>query len=181
MSKKRNKIEKPIDSIFYSGKVTLKLEKGNKILKTLQVNNLGTSELLRGLALYLNDNGGDNPRTPKYLDVGTSNEISSSTVVETHTDLVSSLLGENRVSLEPRAIEEIVDNNIIIGWVAPFEATIPYSSILGSTVREIGLFSAKTGGYLLSRIVVNDIQVPQGFNLIVRWEIAIENKKEGNE
>ncbi len=169
---RKKKVQEPkesqvIDTIKYEGKVTLKLAKGNKPIKTLCVKNMGVNNLFQKMALWLTGNW--DSCYPKFLNVGLGNEPTTTNM----TDLQNPLL-RNRVKLTSRPIYQLNSSS----WVAPFQTVVPYSSLNQSTdIKELGLFYTElSDNTMLARIVLDSsIHIPQGYNLIVEWLMTISN------
>lgn len=167
--KKIQEVKKPqiTDTFKYEGKVTLKLAKGNKPIKTLCVKNLGVNNLFQKIALWLTGNW--DSCYPKFLNIGSNNEPTTVNM----TDLQSPLL-TNRVKLTSRPIYQLNNST----WVAPFQTVVPYSSLSENTaIKELGLFYTElSNNTMLARIVLDDsIIIPQGYNLIIEWLMTISN------
>lgn len=172
-------------SVGYEGNVTLKVCKGNKVIKTIKQNNSGVGRLFHGIALGLISGFVDDNLinyTPKYLGVGRTQQL-----VNINTDYNANTLQSAesgimiRVKLEPNNAY----NREGLGWVAPFSAIVPSSQLqtLNYQVNELGLFSSANTDSLLARIVPTNksgdsepIVVEPGMDLIVQWEILIQNK-----
>lgn len=165
------------DNIGYEGNVTLKIQKGKKILSTKKIKNQGTLRLFQGICLALSGLPSENLKgsyLPAYLDVGSDSTATNLT----DSTLKTSILKSNRVkisSLYPALIKN--ENNENIGYSTTFIATVPYILVGNTTINEIGMFADKEGQTLLARIIVpNGITLNQGTNLIVEWSIGIQNK-----
>ena len=164
------------DNIGYEGNVTLKIQKGKKILSTKKIKNQGTLRLFQGICLALSGLPSENLKgsyLPAYLDVG-----SDSTATQLNdTILKNSILKSNRVKISSLYPTLIKENDNDIGYSATFIATVPYILVGNTTINEIGMFADKEGQTLLARIIVpNGITLNQGTNLIVEWSIGIQNK-----
>lgn len=161
------------DNTGYEGSVVLKLQKKGKILKTITTKNMGTLRLFQGIALALQNTSPSvlvGSYLPQYLDAGSDN-ISGSV---RDTKLKSSILKTNRVPLNPLYPTLNKDSN---GYISKFVGVIPYDLTGGANIRELGLFADKTGDTLLARITLDtEIVISQGMNLIVEWNLDIENQ-----
>ena len=165
------------DNIGYEGNVTLKIQKGKKILSTKKIKNQGTLRLFQGICLALSGLPSENLKgsyLPAYLDVGSDSGVTGLS----DSTLKNSILKSNRVkisSLYPTLIQNNTGNDI--GYSATFIATVPYILVGNTTINEIGMFADKEGQTLLARITVKDgVTLNQGTNLIVEWSVGIQNK-----
>ena len=64
------KVEPVMETISYSGEVTVKLLKGKKVIKSEKIKNNCTTLLLKSIALFL-ENTIDTNLLPKYMGLGT--------------------------------------------------------------------------------------------------------------
>lgn len=172
-------------AIGYQGNVTLKICKGKKVVKTIKQNNSGVGRLFHGLALALingfNVNTLDN-YIPKYLGIGYKNPYPNTATDYNATTLESADGGVMlRVKLQPNNVYNVEG----VGWVAPFSAIVTAAQLkaLDYKVNELGLFSTVNTDTLLARIVptgaseggASEITIDEGMDLIVQWEILIQN------
>ena len=188
MARKKKIIETPkeevsgvqiTDKTSYEGSVVLKLQKNGKILKTIKTKNKGTLRLFQGIALALQNTSASilvGSYLPQYLDAGSQD---GETNIR-QTTLNNSILKENRVPLNP--LYPVLNNTIneATGYLCKFVGVIPYTLTSGATIKELGLFADKTGDTLLARINLGEdgITIYQGMNLIVEWNLDIENQTE---
>lgn len=165
------------DTLSYTGNVTLKLQKGKHIVKTVNIKNTATMRMFEGIA-YMLINGFSidlEPFTPHYLAVAYSESTPTATNV-TDTDL--------SVGIENAVTARLIASNIFqseSSWVAPFSAVISYQALnlFNGKVNELGLFATNNSKTMLARIVLDpedEIVVQAGMNLIVEWNIYIQNK-----
>ena len=158
----------PTNTLGYTGNVTLKLKKGQKIIKTYNINNNGTLRLFRGIAYYLTSNklSSTQEYLPNFMAAGKADNLNPPSV--------------NDIRLQCQDTAQFVRakaQNIEIletSCVAPFSGV--FSGAADMEVNEIGLFSAMETNSLLARIVLKEaIKIEIGMNLIVEWRIAIQN------
>lgn len=181
MAKKNTPVsveEKPsTDTLAYEGNVTLKLQKGKRIVQTINTKNTATMRMFEGIA-YMLINGFSidlEPFTPHYLAVAYH---PTDLLVETDVTATDLQDGGIRNAVTAR----LTSSNIFqsgSSWVAPFSAVIT-SQALSSTnglVNELGLFATNNSSTMLARIILqNPIEVQAGMNLIVEWNVYIQNK-----
>lgn len=182
MGKRKQEIKKETpnsinEGTAYTGIVTLKIEKKNKILKTLNIKNTGTLRFFQGIALAIQNVGSNVLKgsfLPAYLDVG--NGTGSFSV--SSTTLHNSLLRNNRVELTPLQ-PKLNDSSEPTGYISRFIGVIPYNLVSTVSLTELGIFADKQGDTLLAAIPFDEpIQLEQGMNLIVEWNMNFENKGE---
>ena len=171
MAKKKVKpIASTIDSIDYEGSVKLKLTKGKQVLKTYSIKNTGTKILFSSIASALTGSLND---IPKFIAIGAK---------AGKTELTDNCLNEEiaRVYINRAVPVEYKDTDgNYAGHIALFVATVPYTSINGMTIYEVGLFGDEKGNTMLARIPVdNGISISQGMSLTIEWSIKIQNKKD---
>lgn len=175
--------------VTYTGNVTLKLQRGSDTIKTIKLENSGTLLMFLGIARFFTGYFLKNDQTlyiPKYLGVGYES-------TPTATDLASyEMPGEYDFGTRFELTVGNVMPDPTLGYVVvPFSATILYSSVQSNPITSLALFSSanpKSQGNMLARVnipkqVGNDnpgIQLDVGMNLIVDWEIVIQNSKEAN-
>lgn len=187
-NKKTKTSKKALDLVGYEGNVHLRVVKNNVTVKELKIHNLGTTRLFKGIALaLLGASSADLVGfIPKYLGVGYENPLTDTSVSDTELHGYGLNSHSPRVSVVPLNVREYLEENTLVGYVAPFQAVIPSSivSILGSSqkLNEIGLFGTSETGTLLARIKLpTEVEIPSGSSLIVQWDIIIRNYPQENQ
>lgn len=159
------------ESITYKGNVTLKLAKDKKILKVIKLNNTGTLNLLRGIALYLLKYPNIN-LLPSFMGIGGDAET-----IAINSNSLKDEFTRRRVVVIRHNIENLIEDDEHIGYQAKYSASFPSEFVSGKVIKEIGLFADQSGDTLLARISIDEgIQVEAGLSLIVEWRINIQNK-----
>lgn len=156
-----------------SSNVTVKVQSGKTTLKTLNVHNTVTLDLLYGLLLGLSNNINTN-KIPNYIGVGSGTTsdpaVYNFTKLEEEETIVRGRVVQNYKG-EPKKDSS---NGTVSVMCQGF---LPYSNIeAGANIQEIGLFGTLTGYSLLARVQLNEIiNLEPGQSLIVEWKFIIQN------
>ena len=163
------------DHVGYTGNVLIKVKnKKNKVTDQIRVKNAGLSGLFRGIVIALNGNL-NKDYLPNYIAVGSSN-IATDDLKRNNleNEITRSLITDrNRID------EHFDSDHKLDGWSITFGATIPFSNIANTTIKELGLCGNDNAGSLLARIVLTDdqkIEVKEGTSLTIEWTILVQNK-----
>lgn len=187
MTKKIAKAEAKVSQhpISYEGRVVLKIQKEGFTVKQYEIKNSGTILLFNGIARFLRGDFNNSDfetysYIPNYLGVGYQENL-------TATDPLSyKLFNElpvDRILLTKQDIKINPNTNSV---ELPLAATLLYSEIGARRVSELGLFSTASPGSssMLARITIPSgyddsglpgIELPVGMNLLVEWNIVIQN------
>ena len=151
------------DYVKEEGNVKLKVVRGKKVLKTIEVNNTATQDLYFGIAMVLLKRTYDSTvnYSPRYLGLGKG---TTSKDIFTNTDLEESL-SMNRVPIRDDSSIKREDSYVSV----TFQAIVPYSSVNDQDIYEIGLFGTETGSTLLARV-----QLPEVLNLELGTSLVVE-------
>lgn len=174
--------------IGYKGNVTLKLYKGDKLIKTLGEYNSGTMRLFSGIAKFLsgafNNISVDSMDMyiPQFLGVGCEVGTELTPTDPTMYRLYNEYDIGSRIKMTPGPITVSTDAQYIL---VPLIGTISYSDIGSSRITELGLFSGIEPGNndMLARVNINTIGADNqrgivldvGLNLAIEWDIVIRN------
>ncbi len=157
---------------YISGNVNIKLQQGRNTVRTVNIHNTATLDLLYGMLLSLSDNI-DKNRLPRFIGVGTGTTEDDTTnwtelkdeITITRTILTSNYKGPPK--------KDTINGTVSV----VYQGIIPFSDLgVTNNITEIGLFGTQTGNSLLARVQVDDsISVSQGQSLIIEWTFKIQN------
>lgn len=177
MKKRKKKQSENELQIAYSGNVTVQLVRNNKVIKTINGHNEGTSRLFKFIADCLaNDYSG--AYSPKYIQV--FNVDSSGQQINDSTESLTGLIA---VSTES-AVENQTDNDA----TAKLTFTIPGELFsTGTKLSEINLFCmySQIGGthnsnylarYYIEGGLGDSSTIDRNVNIIIVWELGVGNK-----
>lgn len=165
----KSSIAATTENISYTGNVTLKLRKGNRVIKTIYKSNNGTLRLFKGIALGLLQgfSASIDSYLPHFIGVG-SNE--GPTPLSINSPKLPGEYGRSRLF---SGTMNVTRDSV----VAPFEGIIDNNITKGEPIKNVGLYGTSDTETLLAFIILDEAYtIPQGMNLLIQWEISIQNK-----
>lgn len=174
--------QKYANGIKYHGFVTIKVLKGNKIVKTINTHNAGTMLLFKLISSVLCGND-ESMNMPRYFDFGNMAELAGGS-----THFESNLA--NRIALSSKVIQNFninVDNATArqaelfnSSYGAFFTILIPAAQILeNKDVDVLRLYSSSYGDEsLLAEVNLSpalNVNYSGGYNYMVEWVMTFEN------
>ena len=163
---------------YISGNVNIKLQQGRNTIRTVNIHNTATLDLLYGMLLSLSDNI-DKNKLPRFIGVGTGTIqgenpeqiVANMTSLVDEVTITRTLLTSNYKG--PPTKDTI---NCVVSVV--YQGIIPFSDLgVSKNIKEIGLFGTQNGNSLLARVQLDDtpISISQGQSLIIEWTFKIQN------
>lgn len=145
-------------AVSYLGKVTVKLLKGRKSYKTIQIKNEGTSDFFQILCNSVIGNNYQS-KMPSCIGIFAENEAELTAV---------------RVHYTTASASEKLNN-----WFAEFTFIIPGTMVLPGTVKKLRLYnSVSEQANPLAIVVLNNdetFELTPGSNLMITWNLSFQN------
>ena len=203
--KTKQPILKGIQTVKYSGKVKVCIQRGNRTIFTKQYNNSGLPNLFRFLALALSGNYTNQimPSKLKLFGAKTNVDMTSDSAKPNNFSWVNNFSGEKPIleGLSPfinydttPLVEQKVDtqNKDLSYFDVTFHFRIPSTLIGGNNIYAIGLFPNNiidgneinaSAYYLFAEGENWTPLIPEDttgdFNLVIDWTLSLKNETKG--
>ena len=163
------------NNISFQGNVSIvKKDSNGNVLKKTNINNTAVINLFKGLGYHLIGSSDLGSKVyPQYLGLGF---IESGTpAISTKPDQISlqSEYSTDRLRLDMSGLIINDDSSVSVRY----STTLYYTTLVGKSVNELGLFSTASGDSLLARVYMVDdpISISLGESVVVTWMITIGN------
>ena len=173
-------------AIGYSGKVTVKILHGNKVVKTYRNHNTGTYRLFEFIARCLGNTYNEMyaPRFVRAFNI--EGEFTEEEIINHLDDVISGPIAYNKIDVTTNVDSEnsLNDSSTVI-----FSFLIPASLIFDNQTRmnALALYSLTTyddesiASPMAYVKLDTNIQINEGSNILIEWSLAITNAKNDEE